>query len=47
MILYLSKMISIELNFGSIIMYLTGILTGVVIAALLYALFALLFSLKI
>ena len=40
--MYLSKMISIELNFGSIIMYLTGILTGVIIAALLYALFALL-----
>ena len=38
----LSKMISIELNFGSVILYLSGILSGMIIAILLYVLFALL-----
>ena len=38
----LSKMISIELNFGSVILYLSGIISGIIIAILLYVLFALL-----
>lgn len=38
----LSKIISIELNFGSFILYLSGILSGIIIAVLLYVLFALL-----
>ena len=36
--MFYSKLISIEFNFGSLIMYLSGILTGVIIASLLYVL---------
>ena len=36
--MFYSKLISIEVNFGSLIMYLSGILTGVIIASLLYVL---------